>query len=165
MVGRENRVDYYSAWLTVQNSARTVVKTSERYLARVGISVGEFLALRTLATSGPCSMVELAKEQFMSPPALTSIVDGLEKQGLVERVRSEEDRRVITIKITGKGEKTFTRAHVLYKQFFENVMHALTRQEINVVLAAFEKLSESAQVYPIEDVSLARARGRNIRKL
>ncbi len=165
MVGRENRVDYYSAWLTVQNSARTVVKTSERYLAKVGISVGEFLALRTLATSGPCPMVELAKEQFISPPALTSIVDSLETQGLVERARSEEDRRVINIKITSKGEKVFARAHVLYKQFFENVMHALSRQEINVVLAAFEKLSESAQAYPVEDVSVARARGRNGRKL
>ena len=165
MVGRETRVDYYKAWLTVQNSARTVVKISERNLARVGISVGEFLALRTLAASGPCPMVELAKEQFISPPALTSIVDSLETQGLVERVRSEEDRRVINIKITSKGEKVFARAHVLYRQFFENVMHALTRQEINIVLAAFDKLSESAQAYPVENINVARARGRNIRKL
>lgn len=165
MVLRETRADYYEAWLAVQNSARTVVKVSERNLAKVGISVGEFLALRTLATSGPCPMVELAKEQFISPPALTSIIDNLEKQGLVERVRSEEDRRVINIKITGRGEKLFARAQVLYKQFFENVMHALTKQEINVLLTAFDKLSKNAQMYPVENINLARTRGKNIRKL
>ena len=165
MIAGVSRIGYYEAWLAVQNSAKTVVKVSERNLAKVGISVGEFLALRTLATSGPCPMVDLAKEQFISPPALTSIVDSLEKQGLVERVRSKEDRRVINIKITSRGEKLFARAQVLYRQFFEKVMSALTKQEISVLLTAFDELSKSAQMYPVENSNIARARGRNIRKL
>jgi DNA-binding MarR family transcriptional regulator len=165
MIARETRIDYYEAWLAVQNSARTVVKLSERHLAKVRISIGEFLVLRTLAISGPCPMVDLAKEQFISPPALTSIVDNLERQGLVERARSKEDRRVINIKITSRGERLFAQAQVLYKQFFEKVMSALTRQEINVLLTAFDKLSKSAQMYPIESNNIAKIRGRNIRKL
>jgi len=165
MVVRETRVDYYKAWLTVLNSARTVVKVSERTIAKVGISLGEFHVLRTLAASGPCPMIDLAKEQFISPPALTSIVDSLEKQGLVERARSKKDRRIINIKITSKGEKLFTQAQPLYKQFFEKVMSALTKQQIVILLTAFDKLSKSAQMYPIENNSLARAHWRNIRKL
>ena len=148
MVVRETRIDYFKAWLTVQNSARIVVKISERTIAKVGISIGEFHVLRTLDASGSCPMVDLAKEQFISPPALTSIVDSLEKQGLVERVRSKEDRRIINIKITSKGEKLFAQAQPLYKQFFEKVMHALTKQEVTSLLAAFDKLSKSAQMYP-----------------
>ena len=164
MVVREARVDYYKAWLIVQNAARIVVKASERTFAKTGISTGEFHVLRTLVVSGPCPMVDLAKEQFISPPALTSIVDNLERQGLVERVRSEEDRRIINIKLTGKGEKVFAQAHPLYKRFFEKVMRSLTKQEISVVLTAFDKLSKSAQMYPVEN-NIAVARGRNIRKL
>lgn len=164
MVVRVARVDYYKAWLIVQNAARIVVKASERTFAKTGISLGEFHVLRTLTASGPCPMVDLAKEQFISPPALTSIVDSLEKQGLVERVRSKKDRRIINIKITSKGEKLFTQAQPLYKQFFEKVMSALTKQEISILLTAFDKLSKSAQMYPIENSSLARAHERNIRK-
>jgi len=165
MVARETRVDYYKAWLTVQNSARTVVKLSERNIAKVGISLGEFHVLRTLVESGACPMVDLAKEQFISPPALTSIVDNLEKQGLVERERSEDDRRIINIKITNKGEKLFARAHPLYKQFFEEVMGVLTKQEISILLTMFDKLSKSAQMYPTEDNNIAVARRRNVRTL
>ncbi|MFQ5970178.1 MAG: MarR family winged helix-turn-helix transcriptional regulator [Nitrososphaerales archaeon] len=164
MVLQETRVDYYKAWLTVQNSARTVVKVSERTIAKVGISIGEFHVLRTLAASGPCPMVDLAKEQFISPPALTSIVDSLEKQGLVERLRSKKDRRIINIKITNKGKKLFAQAQPLYKRFFEKVMRSLTKQEISVLLTAFEQLSKSAQMYPIEHNSLTRAYGRSIHK-
>lgn len=165
MVVQETRVDYYKAWLSVQNSARIVVKVSERTMANVGISIGEFLVLRTLAASGPCPMVDLAKEQFISPPALTSIVDNLEKQGLVERERSKEDRRIINIRITNKGEKLFARAELLYKKFFEKVMRSLTKQEIGIVLTVFDKLSKSAQMYPMENNNIPVARRRNIHKV
>lgn len=163
MVLRQTRVDYYESWLTLLTSARTVTKVSERNLVRYGISIGEFMVLRTLVESGPCPMVDLAKEQFISPPALTSIVDNLQEHELVERIRDKDDRRIINIEITNKGEKLFAEAEAVYKKFFEDVMNALTKQEINIILTGFGKLSKRAQMYKAEKNDTGSAHKKNIR--
>lgn len=164
MVLQQIREDYYEAWLTLLTSARTVTKVSERNLVKFGISIGEFMVLRTLAESGPCPMVDLAKEQFISQPALTSIVDNLQEHELVERIRDKDDRRVINIEITNKGEKLFAQAEAVYKQFFEDIMSTLTRQEISIILSGFDKLSKSAQMYKMEKSDSNKTPKKNIRK-
>jgi len=48
---------------------------------------------------------ELAAKAAVSRPTLTSLIDGLEKQGLVERARVTGDRRGISLVLTGKGRE------------------------------------------------------------
>ena len=61
-----------------------------------------------LATSGmPTPMAELAHRIAASAPTMTGIIDRLERQGLVTRVRDEEDRRVVLIALTEAGRQVF----------------------------------------------------------
>lgn len=51
----------------------------------------------------PLPMHELAHQINASSPAMTGIVDRLERQGLVQRVRNDDDRRVVLISLTDDG--------------------------------------------------------------
>jgi DNA-binding MarR family transcriptional regulator len=55
---------------------------------------------------------------------LTISVNALVKKGFVERVRSEEDRRVVLISLTAKGKKTF-KSH---QQFHDDMIHSIVGQ-------------------------------------
>lgn len=52
---------------------------------------------------GPLCQNELAQKLLVSGPNITRVIDLLERDGLVERVRSRQDRRYIMITLTTKG--------------------------------------------------------------
>jgi DNA-binding MarR family transcriptional regulator len=76
---------------------------------RVGLSFGKIRALRRIA-SRPMSMRELAALLGVDPPNLTTVVDELERAGLVERHAHPTDRRVKLVTATASGVALAQRA-------------------------------------------------------
>jgi DNA-binding MarR family transcriptional regulator len=70
-----------------------------------GISLAQLRLLRTLARDGSMPATQLASAVAISPSSLTQALDGLERRGLVERVRSTDDRRVVTVALTQEGAR------------------------------------------------------------
>jgi DNA-binding MarR family transcriptional regulator len=69
---------------------------------RTGVSFGRMRALRRIA-GRPIPMRELAGLLGVDPPNLTTVVDDLERAGLVERQPHPTDRRVKLVVATPKG--------------------------------------------------------------
>lgn len=59
--------------------------------------------LSVLVFAGPQPMRKLAQIEQVSPPAITKLVTALETQGLVRRVPSSTDRRVVLVEATADG--------------------------------------------------------------
>jgi MarR family transcriptional regulator, organic hydroperoxide resistance regulator len=64
--------------------------------------------LMLLRFDGPLTMSRLAELLDVSVASATGIVDRMEKKGVVERRRSDEDRRVVEVNVTAKGEQVFS---------------------------------------------------------
>ncbi len=56
-------------------------------------------------SSGEYTMSELSTNAFLPLPNMTSIIRRFEERGLVTRRRDERDRRVVKVRLTGKGRK------------------------------------------------------------
>jgi DNA-binding MarR family transcriptional regulator len=69
---------------------------------QVGLSFGKIKALRRIAKR-PMRMRELAVLVGMDPPNLTTLIDDLERAGLVERQAHPTDRRVKLVVATPRG--------------------------------------------------------------
>ena len=76
---------------------------------QTGLSFGKMKALRRIA-GRPMSMRALAALLGMDPPNLTTVVDDLERSGLVERQAHPTDRRVKLVAATPKGAALAQRA-------------------------------------------------------
>jgi DNA-binding MarR family transcriptional regulator len=73
-------------------------------LQSFGITHPQFMALAALAAHRqPCTMRDLTNVTFQDPPTMTGIVDRLVKMKLVQRTRSEDDRRVVLVQATPAG--------------------------------------------------------------
>jgi DNA-binding MarR family transcriptional regulator len=66
--------------------------------------------LSTLAESGPVNQIELATTMSIDRTAMVYLLDELDDQALVERVRSMQDRRAFLIHLTPDGRETQHRA-------------------------------------------------------
>ena len=83
-----------------------------RDIAELRATTGQIRLLRILTMKQRCTMQELADQLDVAPPTATAMVKRLLIQGFVERERDEQDRRMVWVLPTERGQ----RAVALYDQ-------------------------------------------------
>jgi DNA-binding MarR family transcriptional regulator len=71
----------------------------------MGWSWAGFRILFTLWVAGPLEPRALARLSAVTRASISSVLNTLERDGLVERRRASEDRRVITVVLTARGRR------------------------------------------------------------
>jgi len=84
---------------------------------------------------------ELAARERISPPALTKHVDRLERDGLVARTPSEDDRRRVGLTLTDEAQRLLRRVRSRRTAWLASRLRGLTAEELAAVEAAVEPLS------------------------
>lgn len=78
--------------------------------AGLDITLNQYLVLSLLARKESFGMGELARQMGTSSGNMTAMIDRLVRAGLVERTRSEKDRRVVTVRLSTAGMELADRA-------------------------------------------------------
>jgi len=74
-----------------------------------GVTGARLSALSVLVFGGAQSLSQLARREGVAAPTMSRIVDGLVRDGFVERTTVEEDRRQSRIVVTGDGRRMLER--------------------------------------------------------
>lgn len=90
--------------------AREVVKKYRPFLDEIDLTYTQYIAMMVFWEKGKCSAKELGEKLYLDSGTLTPVLKSLEKKGLVKRVRSTEDERLLMVKITAAGEALKERA-------------------------------------------------------
>jgi DNA-binding MarR family transcriptional regulator len=69
------------------------------------VNMSQLKAMTAFSEDSLLSMGELCKMANIKMPSMTEVVDRFEKEGILERIRNNEDRRVVKVKMTEKGKK------------------------------------------------------------
>ncbi|WP_042365964.1 MarR family winged helix-turn-helix transcriptional regulator [Streptacidiphilus neutrinimicus] len=121
----------------------------EGRLRPLGASVARLRALRILAREGvPLRMRDLSEMLGVAPRTTTAIVDGLERDGLVRRVRHPEDRRAFLLTLTEAGFGHHTEAEAEDARALAVATGTLTAPEREQLRALLAKMR--AAVNPSE---------------
>ncbi|MEM9781352.1 MAG: MarR family transcriptional regulator [Pseudomonadota bacterium] len=91
-------------------------------LAKVNMSPARFQILQALRDQRALSMVELAARLSVTKRNITSLVDGLERDGLASRRPHPTDRRSTLVALTAAGEDTFSRAAKVQQDHLEALL-------------------------------------------
>ena len=76
----------------------------EKRMAQHGLTDAQWKPLWMLKIGRATTAIELAREMDIDAGAVTRMLDRLEAKGLLERVRSEADRRVVHLRLTEAGD-------------------------------------------------------------
>lgn len=86
----------------------------ELRMAAHGLTDAQWKPLWMLKSGRAGNAIELAREMDVDAGAVTRLIDRLAAKGLIERVRSESDRRVVHLRLTPAGEQVADQVpHVL----------------------------------------------------
>jgi DNA-binding MarR family transcriptional regulator len=144
LLSRQKKRDNHELWRTFVKAYRILDKAVDRNLESVGMRIQELRLLFTLDRLGALPMSVLAEEQVTTQASITGLVDDLEERGLVERVRSKEDRRVINVGITRKGKDALEKGLARHREFIDDIMSDLTDREAEELSSVMGKLREAA---------------------
>lgn len=92
-------------------------------------------------------MSAIAKKLNVTAGTLTTSMNSLVNKKYAVRERSEEDRRVVFIRLTKKGEKAFRHHADFHRQMTNAVIEKLKEEEIPVLLKTLEGLAEFFRSY------------------
>ena len=84
-------------------ATNSIIRYYRIYLNEIGITYTQYLVLLVLWESENCSIKKIAEVLKLDSPTITPIVQKLEKLGLVKRVRSASDERVVIVSLTKAG--------------------------------------------------------------
>ncbi|HSW08661.1 MarR family winged helix-turn-helix transcriptional regulator [Aquabacterium sp.] len=92
-----------SIGLLTKRAMQSITLMVDRRLAPHDLTHAQWVPLFKLARGECTTMASLAREVSLDPGSMTRALDRLEAKGLLRRVRSKEDRRVIDLELTEEG--------------------------------------------------------------
>jgi len=130
-------------WVRLFATATVVQRARELELAKVGITpiqAGVLMILKT--ATRPVTPTQLARTLYREPHSMSALLQRMEKQGLIERTKDLEQRNLVRISITRKGEQTFKRQWAA--KVTTSITSCLSDEEMEVLGTSLEKLRARA---------------------
>src|SRR3954451_22308785 len=99
------------------------------------VSLVHLHVLTVIEADGPMPMSKLADALDVSVASATGIVDRMEQRGLVRRIHSQEDRRVVLVEKTDAGDDVFKSIGESRRAGLAHILSSLTEDELRGYLA------------------------------
>jgi MarR family 2-MHQ and catechol resistance regulon transcriptional repressor len=118
-----------NTYTKLMRAAESVTSRVHRVLAEPKLTISQFGVLEALYHKGPLCQRDIAAKILKSTGNITLVIDNLEKNGLVQRVRDNEDRRYLTIHLTEAGTMLITKVFADVEAEIVGEMTLLTENE------------------------------------
>lgn len=105
----------------------------------------EMTMLELLGKRGAMIMSELSDSARLCLSTATGIIDGLVSKGLVLRSRSDEDRRIVQVKLTEEGQSVYEQVLQARLNMVRGMLGALDPGEQEIFVTLFRKIVAVAQ--------------------
>jgi DNA-binding MarR family transcriptional regulator len=105
------------------------------------LSHAQFSLLFGLAKGGALSARELACAADLSPATVTPMLDHLAAAGLVERIRSEDDKRIVITSLTDLGREVVEQRRTQYELRWGAALAEFSEDELLIAAAVLDRLA------------------------
>ncbi|MCA1063608.1 MarR family transcriptional regulator [Rossellomorea sp. AcN35-11] len=109
----------------------SIIKQKGReILSQYTITPPQFIALQWLFEYGDMTIGDLSSKMYLACSTTTDLVDRMEKNQLVERVKDENDRRVVRIHMLKEGERIIEEVINKRQNYLQSVLTDFSREEV-----------------------------------
>ena len=134
-----------------QEAVLNILRTNDQFQNRFGrlfreygLTSSQYNVLRILRGEGkPLPCLEIGDRMIQVVPAMTGLLDRLEKQELIQRERCTADRRVVYVEITKKGIDLLKQLDQPVSDLHQHLIGHLNRTELKELSRLLEKARQS----------------------
>ncbi|MDN3698238.1 MULTISPECIES: MarR family winged helix-turn-helix transcriptional regulator [Vibrio] len=143
--------------VSIRQIIRAIDLHSKKLSKESGLTGPQLVLLRAIKELGNVTIKQLSNHTNMSQATATTILDRLERNGYIERVRSLEDKRKVHAKLTESGTSLLQSAPLPLQEHFINRFQQLEEWEQSLLLSSVQRISsmmnaEGYNVAPILEI-------------
>lgn len=127
------------AIIYLSTESRRITKELAR---RADLTGPQLTVMKLLEQVGDLSLSELSDRIRAQNSTVTGIIDRMEREGLVVRERSKEDRRVVHIRLTPKGQALAREIPIEPIEIFKGALETLSAQEMRDLVRILSKVAK-----------------------
>jgi DNA-binding MarR family transcriptional regulator len=129
----------FDFWLLLSRARYAFYRARDLELSRYGLTAEQAQILFIIHCSkGKITPAAIAREAFRQPHSISSIVNRMERAGLLEKAMDTDHRNQVRISMTEKGEKAYE--HSAKRGPIHRVMKAITRDERDQLCSVLDKI-------------------------
>lgn len=113
----------------------------------VGLTGPQLTVIKLLETFDDLSLSSLSERIRAQNSTVTGIIDRMEREGLVRRERSTQDRRVVHIRLSDKGARLARQVQVEPMEIFRGALLSLTHADLKDLLRIMNKLQKYVRTH------------------
>ena len=141
-----------------QEATLNILRTSDQFENRLGglfrqfgLTGSQYNVLRILRGEGTAlPSLEIADRMIQVVPAITGLIDRLEKRKFVVRRRCSEDRRIVYVEITAEAKRVLNKLDRPLHDLHQEMIGHLSQQELVELSRLLEK-ARSTRPLPVEN--------------
>jgi MarR family transcriptional regulator, organic hydroperoxide resistance regulator len=119
---------------------QSVNRHSHEVERKAGIGGAQLWALAEISGRPRITVTELAKAMSIHQSTASNLLEKLESQDYVERNRSEEDRRVVLLTLTPRGEEVLHKAPLPYRGVLTDALLKMDESSLALLQGSLEQL-------------------------
>ncbi|MDO7904987.1 MarR family transcriptional regulator [Paenibacillus sp. JX-17] len=130
-------IEFAKLWSKLTKDYKTYM---EEHLAP-GLTESQLVVLEVLYEAGRMKPSQLIPILETTPAAVTMLLDRMEKNGLISRVRHLDDRRMIWIYLTERGKEEAKRGVQIRNSFMSDVLDRISQHNQNLLVFLLNKIT------------------------
>ena len=131
-------------WIVMMKAMRALTRYAAADIEQTGLGLSDFGVLEVLLHKGPLPVNTIGPIVDLTPGSISIAVDRLFAKGLVTRVESTEDRRVLIIALTPRGKDLIVPAFRKHSGQMRRVFSELSPDELRGLEVALKKVGKQA---------------------
>jgi DNA-binding MarR family transcriptional regulator len=154
-------LDEHRLWVIFHQTYDLITRCEDDLVTKVaGITNQQYLVLWIMVfmkdvLDSPIIITDLAPSLYRSVNSISSIINRMQKLGLIKKVRNLPDKRAVRLKMTPKGEEAFKAALRPTRELVKGMFSAFSEEEIKTLLSLLKKLkSQVGEQYKIDQVKI-----------
>lgn len=134
----------HEAILNIYVTGDLIKKHARKFFRHHGITDVQYNVLELLSGQAPkgerMTQAELGRMMLVNPSNITSILDRMERDGLLKRVEVPEDRRSNGIKLTAKGRSLVQQMEQVYMDGVKHMAQSVSGDELKQLMDVLERI-------------------------
>ena len=118
---------------SIFNNVLVIEEVSLRGSRFKDISIKEMHTIDVIGNFSDVTPSFVSKELMVTLGTVTTCLNNLERKGYIERIRSDQDRRVVYLHLTKKGRLVHRLHKRFHKAMIERIIEGMSSEEMDVM--------------------------------
>ncbi len=133
--------DYDEILVALRRITRAIDLQSKRLQKTTGLTTSQLLVLQVIDDLGNPTPSSISREVVLSQATVTSLVDRLERNGMVSRSKSDSDKRAVHIELTPLAQEKLKDAPEPLQAGFLREYRKLPEYQKHLLIAALQQIA------------------------